>query len=127
MTFGHLPGAARLIREHFVALLQTYDLVPECNYPASAAFEILANTELRQRYCQQLEPASRRWKGLKTFPNEQIHLVDIPTTAVLTSIFIGLFFLDVLGDTMAHSNRDEIETAIAGLGYEGLAPRLPVE
>ena len=120
-------------REHFITLLQTYRDFQYQNATILQALlsEILANTELRQRYYQQLlEPSIQALeKDLsKHSQMGQIRPVDIPATArVLTSIFIGLFFLDVLGDPMAHSNRNEVESAIIALGYEGLAPRLPVE
>jgi len=119
-------------REHFIALLQTYRDFQYQNATILQALlsEILANTELRQRYYQQLlEPSILALEKDLTKHSQlgQIRPIDIPATArVLTSIFIGLFFLDVLGDPMAHSNRNEIEAAILALGYEGLAPRLPV-
>ncbi len=119
-------------RQHFITLLQTYRDFQYQNATILQALlsEILANTELRQRYYQQLlEPSILALeKDLsKHSQMGQIRPVDIPATArVLTSIFIGLFFLDVLGDPMAHSNRNEIEAAIIALGYEGLRPPLPV-
>jgi AcrR family transcriptional regulator len=121
------------IQEHFITLLQTYRDFQYQNATILQALlsEILANTELRQRYYQQLlEPSIRALENDLSKHSQlgQIRQVDIPATArVLTSIFIGLFFLDVLGDPMAHSNRNEIEAAIIALGYEGLAPRLPVK
>jgi TetR/AcrR family fatty acid metabolism transcriptional regulator len=126
-----LPTADTL--EHFVALLQTYRDFQYQNATILQALlsEILANTELRQRYYQQLlEPSILALEKdlAKHSQMGQIRPIEIPATArVLTSIFIGLFFLDVLGDPMAHSNRNEIEAAIIALGYEGLAPRPPVE
>ena len=115
-------------REHFIALLQTYRDFQYQNATMLQALlsEILANTELRQRYYQQLlEPSIIALeKDLSKHSKlGQIRPVDIPATArVLTSMFIGLFFLDVLGDPMAHSKRSKIESAIITMGYEGLAP-----
>jgi AcrR family transcriptional regulator len=120
-------------REHFITLLQTYRDFQYQNATILQALlsEILANTELRQRYYQQLlEPSILALEKdlAKHSQLGQIRPMDIPATArVLTSIFIGLFFLEVLGDPMAHTNRSEIEAAIIALGYEGLAPRLLVE
>jgi AcrR family transcriptional regulator len=120
-------------REHFTALLQTYRDFQYQNATILQALlsEILANTELRQRYYQQLlEPSIQALEQDLTKHSQmgQIRPVDIPATArVLTSIFIGLFFLDVLGDPMAHAHRDEIEAALIVLGYEGLEPLLPVK
>jgi AcrR family transcriptional regulator len=120
-------------REHFNALLQTYRDFQYQNAIILQALlsEILANTGLRQRYYQQLlEPSIVALEKdlAKHTEAGQIRPIDIPATArVLTSIFIGLFFLDVLGDPMAHAKRSEIEAAILSLGYEGLAPHLLVE
>lgn len=122
-----LPNAET--REHFIALLQTYRDFQYQNATILQALlsEILANTELRQRYYQQLlEPSILALEKdlAKHSQLGQIRSMDVPATArVLTSIFIGLFFLDVLGDPMAHAKRSEIEAAIITLGYDGLAPR----
>jgi AcrR family transcriptional regulator len=121
-----LPSAD--VRAHFVTMLQTYRDFQYQNAETLQALlsEILANTELRQRYYAQLvEPSI---VALENDPEKharmgQIQVTDIPATArVLTSIFIGLFFLEVLGDPMAHANREKIEAAIITLGYDGLAP-----
>ncbi len=115
-------------RQHFVALMQTYRDFQYQNATMLQALlsEILANTELRERYYQQLLAPSiiALEKDLaKHSKLGQIRPVDIPATArVLTSMFIGLFFLDVLGDQMAHEKRSKIENAIITMGYEGLAP-----
>jgi TetR/AcrR family transcriptional regulator, fatty acid metabolism regulator protein len=131
MTFNALHIEAQPsadTREHFSALLQTYRDFQYQNATMLQALlsEILANRELRMRYYQLLlEPSIQALEQDLTKHSQlgQIHCKDIPATArVLTSIFLGLFFLDVLGDPMAHTNRAEIEKALISFGYDGLAP-----
>ncbi len=131
MTFDALHTEAQPsadVRLHFVRMLQTYRDFQYQNAETLQALlsEILANTGLRQRYYEQLvEPSITALENdlEKHARLGQIQVGDIPATArVLTSIFIGLFFLDVLGDPMAHANREKIENAIIALGYDGLAP-----
>jgi len=136
MTFDAMHTEAQPsadTRAHFVALLQTTRDFQYQNAVMLQALlsEILANTELRQRYYGQLmEPTILALEQdlTKHIQLGQIRPLDVPSTArVLTSIFIGLFFLDVLGDPLAHAQRAEIESAIIALGYDGLAPRQPTE
>jgi len=121
-----LPTAE--MREHVITMLQTCRDLQYQNAPMLQALlsEIFTNTELRQHYYkEQLEPSIQALERdlAKHIQLGQIRPVDTHATArVLTGIFIGLFFLELLGDPMAHSQRDEIEAAIISLGYEGLAP-----
>jgi AcrR family transcriptional regulator len=87
--------------------------------------EILANTELRQRYFHQILEPTTRW--LEEALNHlvaagQIRPVDIPATArVLTSLWLGLFILQILDDPMAHSERERLAEAILSLALDGIA------
>jgi hypothetical protein len=89
--------------------------------------EILANAELRERYYRLLiQPTLVALeKDLELHTRlRQIRPSNIPATArILASIFIGLFFLEVLGDPEVERGEAGLEEAFISLTFDGIAPR----
>lgn len=116
-------------RDHFAALMRVQREFQEQNATMLQALlsEILADAELRARYYHLLiQPTLMALeKDLELHTRlKQIRPTDIPATArILASIFIGLFFLEVLGDPGLETGEVGLEEAFVGLTFDGIAPR----
>lgn len=92
----------------------------------SVLSEILVNPELRQRYFdEQVSPGialiSQYLQNL--VDNGQFRQVNVSfMSRTLVALLIGLYVLEVLGDTMIHSNWDELSQTVASLLIEGVTP-----
>jgi TetR/AcrR family fatty acid metabolism transcriptional regulator len=132
---GLIPGDAAPIqlstvdaRESIASLLDLRrEYFEEYSVMLQAIFsEILANSELRQRYAEQmLEPTlDGLEKDLALRINlGQIHDLDIPAVArVLSSIRIGLFLLQFLEDPQRQPDWERIAQATIHIVFEGISP-----
>jgi AcrR family transcriptional regulator len=123
---GPIPINAR---EHFASLLEFRKTFQKQNTAMMQALlsEILANADLRARYYQQiLKPSiTALEKSLKLHSTlEQIKPVEIPETArILTSMMMGLFFLEVLGDPIVNSTGNQLDEAIITLVFDGMSSK----
>lgn len=92
----------------------------------SVLSEILVNPELRQRYFEeQVSPGialiSQYLQNL--VDNGQFRQVNVSfMSRTLVALLIGLYVLEVLGDTMIHSKWEELSQTVASLLIEGVAP-----
>jgi AcrR family transcriptional regulator len=89
--------------------------------------EILANEELRQRYAQQIMGPSLAAVELNLRQRAslgQTRPLDAPAAArILTSLWIGMFFLDILGDPLVHSDSIRLVDATTDIIFDGIAPQ----
>lgn len=133
---GLVPGAARTAqisagdaRQHFTDLLDLRrEYVNENAVMLQAILsEILANAELRQRYAEQLLRPT-----LKGLENEltlriklgQLDQLDVPAAArVLTSMWIGLFILQLLEKPQHQPDWDRLAQATIHIVFDGIAPK----
>lgn len=133
---GLVPGAARPtqvsagdVRQHFTNLLALRrEYVDENSVMLQAILsEILANAELRQRYADQL--LGPTLNGLEKelalrIKLGQLYDLDVPATArVLTSMWIGLFVLQLLEDPQKQPDWDRLAQAIIHIAFDGIAPK----
>lgn len=133
---GLVPGAAKPAqisigdaRQHFTNLLDLRREYVNQNAVMLQAIlsEILANSELRQRYAEQL--LGPTLKGLEHELTLRIKLgqlsdLDVPATArVLTSMWIGLFVLQLLEDPHQQPNWDRLARATIHIVFDGIAPK----
>jgi AcrR family transcriptional regulator len=133
---GLVPGAAGPVqvsagdaRQHFASLLDLRrDYVNENSVMLQAILsEILANSELRQRYAEQLlEPTLNGLEKELTLRIKlgQLYDLDVPATArVLTSMWIGLFILQLLENPKNQPDWERIAQATIHMVFDGIAPR----
>jgi AcrR family transcriptional regulator len=133
---GLVPGAAAPAqvsagdaRQHFASLLDLRrEYVSENSVMLQAILsEILANAELRQRYAEQL--LGPTLNGLENELTLRIKLgqfydLDVPATArVLTSMWIGLFILQLLEDPQNQPDWERIAQATIHIVFDGIAPK----
>jgi len=136
---GLVPGAAGPVqvsagdaRQHFASLLDLRrDYVNENSVMLQAILsEVLANSELRQRYSEQLlEPTLNGLEKELTLRIKlgQLYDLDVPATArVLTSMWIGLFILQLLEDPQKQPDWDRLAQATIHTVFDGIAPKPPV-
>ena len=89
--------------------------------------EILANEELRKRYAETLLTPSML--AVENNLNRRIKLTQIrpldtvAAARVITALWIGLFFLDVLEDPVVISEWDRTVDAISSILFEGISPQ----
>lgn len=132
---GLVPGAVGLeesgmdsARDHFASLLDLRRKYIDENSVMLQAIlsEILANSELRQRYSSQmLEPTlDGLEKDLKQrIKRGQIRELDVPATArVLTSMWIGLFILQILEYPQEQPDWDRLARATIQIVFDGISP-----
>jgi AcrR family transcriptional regulator len=92
----------------------------------SVLSEILVNPELRQRYfTEQVSPGialiSQYLQNL--LDNGQFRQINVSyMSRTLVALMIGLYVLEVLGDSLIHANWDELSQVIVSLLIEGVAP-----
>ena len=115
-------------RERFASLLEIRKTFQEMNLTRMQAVlsEIMANAELRERFYQELVApglqALEKTLGLHASAG-QIRPGDIPEKArLLASIFIGMFFLEVLGDPVASSKNHHYDEVSMSVILNGIAP-----
>ena len=124
---GKIPINAR---EFFLSLMQMRKGFQRENTIMMQALlsEILANTELRERYYHQLlEPMIRSLEKSLELHRQigQVKCAYIPEAArVLTGMMLGLFFLEVVGDPVVNSNSSSMDDAIISLFFDGISPRM---
>jgi TetR/AcrR family fatty acid metabolism transcriptional regulator len=132
---GLVPGAVGPVqisagdaRQHFASLLDLRrDYVEENSVMLQAILsEILANAELRQRYAEQLlKPTLNGLEKELTLRIKlgQLHELDVPATArVLTSMWIGLFILQLLEGPKQQVEWDRLAQATLDIVFDGVAP-----
>jgi TetR/AcrR family fatty acid metabolism transcriptional regulator len=132
---GLVPGAVGPVqisagdaRQHFASLLDLRrDYVEENSVMLQAILsEILANAELRQRYAEQLlKPTLNGLEKELTLRIKlgQLHELDVPATArVLTSMWIGLFILQLLERPQQQVEWDRLAQATLDIVFDGVAP-----
>jgi hypothetical protein len=89
--------------------------------------EILANAELRQRYAEQLmEPTLNGLEKELTLRIKlgQLDNLDVPATArILTSMWIGLFILQLLENPQNQPNWERLAQATIHIVFDGIAPK----
>jgi TetR/AcrR family transcriptional regulator, fatty acid metabolism regulator protein len=132
---GLVPGAVGPVRisagdarQHFASLLDLRrDYVEENSVMLQAILsEILANAELRQRYADQLlKPTLNGLEKELTLRIKlgQLHELDVPATArVLTSMWIGLFILQLLEGPQQQVEWDRLAQATLDIVFDGVAP-----
>lgn len=132
---GLVPGAVGPVqisagdaRQHFASLLNLRrEYVDENSVMLQAILsEILANAELRQRYSEQLlQPTLRGLENELTLRIKlgQLHDLDVPAVArVLTSLWIGLFILQLLEEPQQKIQWDRLAQATLGIVFDGIAP-----
>lgn len=132
---GLVPGAVGPVqvsagnaREHFASLLDLRrEYVEENSVMLQAILsEILANAELRQRYADQL--LTPTLNGLEKELTLRIKLgqlsdLDVPATArVLTSMWIGLFILQLLEDPQKRPDWERLTQATVHMIFDGMSP-----
>ena len=116
-------------RQHFASLLDLRrEYVNENSVMLQAILsEILANVELRQRYSEQL--LGPTLNGLEKELTLRIKLgqlnnLDVPATArVLTSMWIGLFILQLLEDPQKQPDWDRLARSTIHIVFDGIAPK----
>jgi AcrR family transcriptional regulator len=133
---GLVPGAtgpaqvsAGDARQHFASLLDLRrDYVNQNSVMLQAILsEILANAELRHRYAEQL--LGPTLIGLEKELTLRIKLgqlydMDVPATArVLTSVWIGLFILQLLEDPQNQPDWERLAQATIHIVFDGSAPK----
>lgn len=133
---GLVPGAARPIqissgdaRQYFAKLLDMRkEYVSQNSVMLQAILsEVLANIELRRRYAEELLRPTLN--GLEKELSMRINLgqlreLDVPATArVLTSLWIGLFILQLLEDPQEQPNWERLAQATIQIVFDGIAPR----
>jgi AcrR family transcriptional regulator len=136
---GLVPGVAGLTqvdtddaREHFASLLDLRrEYIEENSVMLQAILsEILANGELRQRYSKQmLEPTMDGLEKDLTLRIKlsQIRDLDVPATArVLTSIWIGLFIMQLLEDPQKQPDWERLARATIHIVFDGISPAITV-
>jgi len=115
-------------RERFASLLEIRKTFQKQNLIRMQAVlsEIMANTELRQRFYQQMVAPGLQAleKTLEAHASMgQIRQRDIPEKArLLASIFIGMFFLEVLGDPVVSSENPHYDEVSMSVIFNGIAP-----
>jgi len=93
----------------------------------SVLSEILVNPELRQRYFdEQVSPGialiSQYLQNL--LDNGQFRQINVSyMSRTLVALMIGLYVLEVLGDSLIHATWDELSQVIVSLLIEGVAPQ----
>ncbi|MCC6957656.1 MAG: TetR/AcrR family transcriptional regulator [Anaerolineales bacterium] len=113
-------------RAYFTALLEVIQSVQEQNLVRILAIlsEIMANAELRARFYSQLvdpgiQALERNLKPLTA--NGQIRQADTAGLArLLASFFIGLFFLELLGDPVVSNDRNRIDEVSLSVIFDGI-------
>lgn len=91
----------------------------------SVLSEILVNPELRRRYFdEQVSPGialiSQYLQDL--LDNGQFRQINVSyMSRTLVALMIGLYVLEVLGDSLIHANWDELSEVIASLLIDGVA------
>lgn len=133
---GLVPGAAGPVqvsagdaRQHFASLLNLRrEYIEENSVMLQAILsEILANAELRQRYAEQfLAPTLNGLEKELSLRIKlgQLHDLDVPATArVLTSLWIGLFILELLEEPQQHPDWERIAHTTIGIVFDGIAPQ----
>jgi AcrR family transcriptional regulator len=92
----------------------------------SVLSEILVNPKLRQRYFEeQVSPGIALISQYLQYlvDNGQFRQVNVSIMSrTLVALLIGLYVLEVLGDTMIHSNWDELSQTVASLLIQGVTP-----
>lgn len=89
--------------------------------------EILANSELRERYNQQMIAptvkaieANLQQRGVLDAARTDL---DIPAfTRVIVAMYLGLFILEVLGDPLVKGEWDRLVNSFTNLVFEGIGP-----
>ena len=115
-------------REFLVALMKGRRETIDQHNPMlkSVLSEILVNPELRQRYFdEQVSPGialiSQYLQNL--LDNGQFRQINVSyMSRTLVALMIGLYVLEVLGESMIHANWDELSQTIASLLIDGVAP-----
>jgi AcrR family transcriptional regulator len=87
--------------------------------------EILANKELRQRYnLQMIAPTLTALEQIlrqRADLHQIDHDIDIPASArVIVSLYLGLFLLQVLGDTLVQGEWDRLMDAFVRMVFDGI-------
>ncbi len=124
---GQTEDSTGSARAHFASLLDLRrEYIVENSVMLQAILsEILANVELRQRYAEQM--LAPTMDGLEKNLALQIQLgqlreQDVPATArVLTSLWIGLFIMQLLEDPQKQPNWERIARATIDLVFEGIS------
>jgi TetR/AcrR family fatty acid metabolism transcriptional regulator len=132
---GLVPGVAGFsqvsagdARQHFASLLDLRRIYVEENSVMLQAIlsEILANAELRQRYSEQMLGPTLH--GLEKDLALRIKLgqlrdLDVTATArVLTSMWIGLFILQLLEKPPEQPDWDRLAHSAIQIVFDGIAP-----
>jgi TetR/AcrR family transcriptional regulator, fatty acid metabolism regulator protein len=133
---GLVPGAAQPAqisagdaRQHFASLLDLRrEYVNENSVMLQAILsEVLANSELRERYASELlEPTLNGLEKELTLRIKlgQLYDMDVPATArVLTSLWIGLFILQLLEERQKQPDWDRLAEATMHMVFDGIAPK----
>ena len=115
-------------REFLVALMKGRRETIDQHNPMlkSVLSEILVNPELRQRYFdEQVSPGialiTQYLQNL--LDNGQFRQINVSyMSRTLVALMIGLYVLEVLGESMIHANWDELSQTIASLLIDGVAP-----
>lgn len=113
-------------REYFASLLKIIQSVQEQNLVRILAIisEIMANAELRERfYTQLIDPGIQALeKNLISYASSgQIRQEDSPELArLLASLFIGLFFLEMLGDPVVSNDRNRLDEVGLSVIFDGM-------
>jgi AcrR family transcriptional regulator len=116
-------GAMLAMRKHFI----------DHNGPMlqSVLSEILVNPDWRHRYYQDLVEPNYELIEAHLYARRdlgQIREVDIPLAVrVIAALTTGLFFLDVIGDSLVKEHWDELTQVITSIFFDGIAPDLKVE
>lgn len=116
-------------RDYFTSLLEIIQSVQEQNLVRMLAIisEIMANAELRQRFYSQLvDPGIQALeRSLKSYASAgQIRQEDTPELArLLASLFIGLFFLELLGDPVVSTGKNRCYDVSLSVLFDGIVTR----
>lgn len=114
-------------REHFASLLEIRKSFQDQNMTRMQAIlsEIMANAELRERfYTQLVEPGIQSLEKTLRLHGSigQIRNNDVPEMArFMASLFIGLFFLELLGDPVVSSENNRCDEVGLSIMFDGIA------
>jgi AcrR family transcriptional regulator len=116
-------------REFMVQMLQLRRSFVDQNSVMLQAIlsEILANTELRERYnAQMIAPTVQAIEenlSARVSTGQLDSQVDVPATARLViSLYLGLFILQVLGDPLVKNEWDRLVETFIRMVFDGISP-----
>jgi AcrR family transcriptional regulator len=116
-------------REFLMALMKGRREMIDQHHPMlqSVLSEILVNPELRQRYFdEKVSPGTALISEhlQKLIDNGQFHKISVPYTArTLVALLLGLYVLEVMGDSLIHIEWDELSRVVTSLLIDGIASR----